>query len=329
MTQPLASDSPSTLRTVACFVRTVAFRGEVLPVFNTVASHPGAVPKPEPTWHLPSPPFRVPNPPSTVGVIAALALAALASPARAQTDYYNTDAGRPIRIEDAYPVERRAFEVQAAPLRLERSSAGVYHWGIEPELAYGILPRTQVEIGFPLAWIDAGAAGRTTGLAGIELSALHNLNVETAIPALGIAASVLLPAGGLGPEDAYASVKGIMTRTFRWARFHVNGEYTFGDEPEATAGDVPGVEELSRWMAGVAVDRTFPLRSMLITAEVFALEPMVEGGDVEWNTGAGVRYQLSPRWAVDGGAGRRLTGGDRAWYITFGSAYAFGLRWSR
>lgn len=264
-------------------------------------------------------------------LLAGLALemaAGFAQPAGGQTDYYNTDAGRPIQIEDAYPVERRAFEIQAAPLRLERSRGGVYHWGIEPELAFGILPRTQVEVGLPLAYVDAGVAGRTTGLAGVEVSALHNLNVETAIPALGVGASVLLPAGGLGPDKVYASAKGIVTRTFTWARFHLNGEYTFGSSLDADA-ESAGVAELSRWMAGAAIDRTFPLRSMLITGEVFAREPLRDGDDIEWNAGAGLRYQLNPRWALDGGVGRGLTGDDRAWYGTFGTAFAFGLPWGR
>src|SRR5688572_23274403 len=46
------------------------------------------------------------------------------SPAAAQTDYYNIDSGRPVRIEDAYPVERYAFEAQVAPLRMERRDDG-------------------------------------------------------------------------------------------------------------------------------------------------------------------------------------------------------------
>jgi hypothetical protein len=266
------------------------------------------------------------------GLAIVSALVAAAAPLAAQTDYYNTDAGRPVQIEDAYPVERRAFEIQAAPLRLERAGRGVYHWGIEPEIAFGILPRTQVELGLPLAFIDAGATGRTSGLAGVDLSVLHNLNVETSIPALGIAASVLLPAGNLGPDEAHASVKGIATRTFRWARFHVNAEYTFGSELPAAAGDGSvgsGAVEISRWMAGVAVDKTFPLRSALFTAEIFAREPLRVGENVEWNAGVGARYQFRPRWALDGGVGRRLTGDDRAWYVTFGSAYAFGLPWRR
>lgn len=261
------------------------------------------------------------------------AVVMLASAVHAQTDYYNTDAGRPLQIEDAYPVERRAFEIQAAPLRLERARAGVYRWGIEPELAFGILPRTQVELGAPLAFVDGGPDQRTSGLAGLELSALHNLNVETALPALAVGASVLLPVGGLGPDKTYASVKALMTRTFSWARFHVNGEYTFGsrgaDAGGVTTGRDAGAVELSRWIAGVAVDHTYPLKSLLIGGEVFVREALLDGDDVEWNAGVGLRYQLSPRLALDGGLGRRLTGDDRAWYLTVGTAYAFGLPWSR
>jgi hypothetical protein len=37
----------------------------------------------------------------------------------AQTDFYNTSAGRPVRIEDAVPVEYRAVELNMAPLRLD------------------------------------------------------------------------------------------------------------------------------------------------------------------------------------------------------------------
>jgi hypothetical protein len=251
---------------------------------------------------------------------------ALVSTASAQTDYYNTDAGRPLTVEDAYPVERRGVELQLAPLRVERARGGVYTWAIEPEVAIGLLPRTQMEIGFPLAYVDAGIAGRSSGLAGIELSMLHNLNVETSIPALAIVGDVLLPAGGLGPDQAFASVKGIVTKTFGWARIHANASYTFGGAPEP--GD-SGLEELSRWMGGVSVDKTFPLRSILISGEVVAQEPIAEGDALRWSTGVGTRYQFTPRWALDAGLGYELTGDDRPWSVTIGGAYAFGLPWRR
>lgn len=267
-----------------------------------------------------------------LAIVAALAVGGGFAALAAQTDYYNTDTGRPITVEDAYAVERYAFELQLAPVRLERSREGVYNWGIEPEIAYGILPRTQLEIGAPLAYADVGAAGKRSGLAGIDVSVLHNLNVETrTLPALGIAAEVLAPVGGLAPERAYASAKGMLTRTYRWARFHVNGQYTFGQGPQpsdggraATGG--PGAVELSRWLAGLAVDRTYPLTAMLVTAEVFARQPIHNDEDVEWNVGGGVRYQLDPHFALDAGVGKRLTGEDRSWFVTFGLARAFGIR---
>ena len=262
-----------------------------------------------------------------------LALALTARAALAQTDYYNTDAGRPILIEDAYPVEFRGIELQLAPLRLERIRAGAYHWGLEPELAIGILPRTQIELGVPLAHVEAGGRQRS-GVAGIELSALHNLNVETRIPALGIGAEVLFPVGPLAPGETYASVKGLATKTFRFARFHANAQYTFGKAADVTEVVTPpnpppleGPVEVSRWLAGVAVDRTFPLRSLLVTAEVHAAQPLHADEALEWTVGGGWRYQYDPRWAIDAGVGRRVTGREPAWYATFGAAYAVGMPW--
>ncbi len=262
--------------------------------------------------------------PCSLAVVCVL-ISGTARPAAAQTDFYNTDKGRPIEIEDAYPTERYAFEAQLAPVRLERADGGVYNWGLEPELTYGLLPRTHVEIGVPLAFIDGGPAGRRSGVAGLDISVLHNLNVEsTSLPAFGLLGELQLPVGGLAPDQTYFSVKGIATRTYGWARFHVNGQYTFGRQPESgTAGSVPS---LSRWMAGLAVDKTYPLRSMLVTAELFARRPLPTSEDVELNAGAGIRYQLSPRFAVDAGLGRRLTGNDQGWFVTFGTALAFGIR---
>ena len=258
------------------------------------------------------------------GTIAAALLVGLMAPAAgAQTDYYNTDRGRPLRTEDAYPVERRAFEIQAAPLRLERASGGAYSWGFEPEIAFGIAPRTHIEAGVPLAFIDAGGV-RRSGLTGLHLSVLHNLNVETSIPALGVAASAAFPVGALASDETYISLKGIATRTLSWARFHANAEYTIGDEPAAENG---GVIEASRWMAGLSVDKTFPLKSLLLGGEVVAEQPLEENEDVVLSGAIGTRYQLTPRWAVDAGLGKRLTGDGRSWFITLGSAYAFGLPW--
>ncbi|HUQ47046.1 MAG TPA: transporter [Gemmatimonadaceae bacterium] len=253
-----------------------------------------------------------------------------ATAAHAQTDFYNTDAGRPLTIEDASATERYAFELQLAPLRLERGRGGVYSWGVEPELAYGILPRTQLEIGAPLAYVDASGSSKRFGLAGLDVSLLHNLNVETAIPALAIAGDVLLPVGRFAPDAPVFSAKGIATRTLRWARFHINGQYSFGDADDETASsnvtELGHGAELSRWLAGISVDRTFPLKSTLIGAEVFARKPLNTGGKTAWNAAVGIRKQLSPTFNIDAGVGKQLSGDDRSWFATFGLAHAFAVR---
>jgi hypothetical protein len=255
--------------------------------------------------------------------LAAAVITASAGPAPAQTDYYNTDAGRPVLIEDAYPVERYAFELQVAPLRMERNDDGAYHWEFEPELAYGIFQGTQLEVGVHLDATDQEEGGRSLGLGGIEIAALHNLNLETAaFPAFALAAEVLLPVGAFAPDGVYPSFKGIATRTFRWMRIHLNAAYTAGSTPDIDEL----TDELSRWMAGFAVDRTYPLRGALFIANVYVEDPMREAADLEWAVEAGSRYQLDPFVALDIGIGRRFTGADPAWFLTVGAARTFGIR---
>jgi hypothetical protein len=210
---------------------------------------------------------------------------------------------------------------------VERIDGGSYVWTIEPDLAYGILPRTQLEIGFPIVFRDIanGAGDGAWGGGGIDISLLHNLNTETALPAFAVAADLLVPAGGFGPVDPFASAKAIATKTFRFARIHVNGQYTFGEE--ADEADFARTEEVSRWLAGVAIDRAFPLRALLLMGEVVASQPIRDEEDVQWEVAAGLRYQHSPRLALDAGVGRRLSGDHRATWLNVGAAYAIGLPW--
>ena len=274
-------------------------------------------------------------------LVASVLLASVGTPASragAQTDYYNTDRGRPVQIEDAYATERYAFELKLAPARVEWT-AGEATWDIEPEIAYGLLPRTHVEVGAPIAFTTTDLGARRSGMAGLELSLMHNLNVETrTLPALGLRADLLAPVGPLAPDRTYATFTGMLTRTFRPMRIHLNGQITAGAEPKIETSrpllDVVGTDDqtanaegLSRWLAGVAIDKTFPLRSVLLTAEFLARQPLARAtDDMELVAGAGMRMQVSPTLALDLGVGRRVDYSDGPWYATFGTAYSFGLR---
>jgi hypothetical protein len=271
----------------------------------------------------------------------AFALASLGTPATraaAQTDYYNTDRGRPVQIEDAYATERYAFELKLAPARIEWME-GEASGEIEPELAYGLLPRTHLEIGVPIEFRAAEGVTRRAGMAGLEVSLMHNLNTETrTLPAFGLRADVLAPVGQLAPDRTYATFTGMITRTFRAMRIHLNGQITAGAEPtfvpspssrQSARLEDPRVnaEGLSRWLAGVAIDKTLPLHSVLFTAELFGRRPLVDTvDDLELFAGAGMRIQGSPTLALDLGVGRRLNSKGGPWYVTFGTAYAFSVR---
>jgi len=266
---------------------------------------------------------------STRRIALAIALAmSAAGTLGAQTDLYNTSVGRPIRIEDAVPVEYRAVELNVAPVRFDFVSQDTRFWSLHPEATIGILPRTQLQLAMPLAYLDAPEIS-TRGVAGLDVSILHALNMETSIPALAVAGDISLPVGPLGGTATYGTVKAIVTRTLSWARFHGNvqvtaGPSTSGDGAATSAAD--DGRDLERWLAGIAVDKTFPFRSLLVTAETFAEQPINSGASVAWSAGGGLRYQLDPRWTLDAGIGRRFSGDNRAWYVTFGSAYSLGLR---
>jgi hypothetical protein len=247
-------------------------------------------------------------------------LGAPAAAAAAQTDWYNTDRGRPLLVEDAVAVERHAVELQVAPLRLSRHRDR-YEWGVEPEVAWGVLPRTQLEVGAPIVAEDRAGRSRTA-LAGVSVSALHALVTETlALPAIALAADVLLPVGGAGPDRTITTVGLLATRTTVHGRIHVNGRVALGGSRAADAA----VGEAARWFTGVALDRPLPLRSVLLAVEGYAFEPLAGGARTAAGVGTGVRVAVSPRLTLDTGVGRRFSGDDTAWSFTTGLALAFAV----
>lgn len=267
------------------------------------------------------------------GLVRMLALVATALAPQAlaaQTDYFNTDRGRPLQVQDATAIERYALELQAAPVRWSRAAGPHVVFAVEPELAYGIFPRTQVEVGLPVFMTDGFTAGPRNGVGAAHFAVLHALNVETlGLPALALEADVAVPVGDFGPQDLYASVGAIATRTTTLGRLHLNARWTRGPDVDVQdaryeGSAATGIEETSRWMAGVALDRALPLRSMLVGAEVVARQPGAAGTDVHWSSAVGVRVQLAPQWAMDAGVGRSF-GDDREWSFTVGAAWSFGL----
>ena len=148
--------------------------------------------------------------------------------AGAQTQYYNLDAGRPGRVEDAEVTARYSLGIDLAPLSVERLSGGTTRLRAEPKLTYGVLPFTDVELRLPIVRVapPTGSGARpATGLAGVALGGLHAFNLETpSLPALAAGGEIAFPVGGaLAAPHASFLGKVVATKTTSIGRFHFNG----------------------------------------------------------------------------------------------------------
>jgi hypothetical protein len=235
------------------------------------------------------------------------------APAFAQTDFYNLDKERPLRVEDAFATKRWAFEVQASPFTLSQDRDGVLRYQPAVELKHGILPGVETSVGVHLDRTRDGTETRTR-LGEVELSALANLWVEgAALPALGVRVTGHLPTES--DHDASVEVKGILTRTLTGpVRAHLNGAVVLGDDASED------------WWTGAALDWVLPFHHTLLLVEGWVSEP-AGGGDRTVHSTAGVRYQLSPTFVLDAGVGRGWSGDLRQdWTLTLGVTHEFGVR---
>lgn len=245
---------------------------------------------------------------------------AATAPAAAQIDYRNLDDERPVATEDAYPIERYAFEL-TAPYRYEAEAEGSKLHLIAPEIAYGLFPNAEFGLEAPLAAVDDGP-DTDWGLAGLRAFAFYNLNTESPVlPAFSLRGDLSLPVGSLAGDATRFTLKGIATRTWGRTRFHLNLARSFGSEDGLAAA-----EPANRWAYSLAADRTLFRESVLLIGEVAATEAL-RGAPTEVNASVGARLQWAPTLVLDAGITRRLrhgVGPDFA--LTLGLSHAFALR---
>jgi hypothetical protein len=246
-------------------------------------------------------------------------VALIAAPAAAQIDYRNLDDERPVAVEDAYPLERYAFELLGG-YRFARIPGGGGLHLLVPELSYGVARAASIGVKAPLAITTRRGAG-DLGLAGVRLFGLCNLTTERpSLPGLALRLDATLPVGGEAGHGAGGMIQALATRSFGRNRLHVNaGAALF------QAAD-PGVaEEIPRWRAGLAVDRTLIRSSILLLAAVTA-EQETSGAATTLTAAAGFRRQLTPALVVDAGISWAVEQGARPLPgLTVGLSHAFAI----
>lgn len=251
---------------------------------------------------------------------AALAAAVFFVPhiATAQIDYRNLDDDRPTAVEDAYAIERYAFEF-LLPHLMTRAPGSATTYAFVPELAYGIASGMHVGLKMPVI-NGEGPTARRWEIGGLRAFALYNANTEgPLLPALALRVDGFFPVGSSGGDVTRGEVKLIATRSFGRNRLHLNAAVGIG--PDASG---PAVEGASRWWYGAALDHTVFRKSVLLVGEVYARRNAA-AAPVEVNTSVGLRWQWTTSAVLDIGVSRRLraTGPDFA--LTFGVSKAFGI----
>jgi hypothetical protein len=181
--------------------------------------------------------------------MAIVALSALPALAIAQ-GYYNLDAGRPGRIEDASPTERHELELQLLSLRFEQFASGAQRWRTDAKIAYGVAPFTEVELRVPLLVVNPHVPGSpvTAGIGGVAIGGLHALTIETgAIPSLAVAGEWSAPVGDLAAPVGSYSAKLLGSKSFSFGRVHANVGYgswsvrpSSGGTPGCPSSPAPG-----------------------------------------------------------------------------------------
>lgn len=254
--------------------------------------------------------------------VAALATSLLATAipdaAASQTDFYNLDKDRPLRVEDAYATKRYAFELKGSPLTLSQDRDRTLRYRPELELKHGLLPGLEVSAGAKLG-ADRPAVGGTQRIdTDLELSSLLNLTVETRwLPALAVRVTGHLPLEG--DHGSTVELRGLASRTIGGpVRAHLNGGWVLGDDAR------------EEWWAGLALDYVLPFRHTLFLAETYLAEmaeTAPETSSTRVHSTVGLRYQASPVLAMDAGIGRSWTGSPATdWMITMGLTYEFAVR---
>jgi hypothetical protein len=222
-------------------------------------------------------------------LLAAILAAASPASVAAQTDYRNLDDERPLVTEDAYTLERGAFEVMF-PYTLERSGAGDLHAHLlSPELGLG-LDNAQLSFKWPLVFESDGAFRSL----GPRLGILYNpFTQPRGWPAFALRVDGALIEGADGASDARVTGKAILTRSLGVTRLHANLAFTAGPESPAS-----GIEFPPRTTYALAIDHTLWRRSLWLGAEVGGVQ-MTAGATTDLLLGAGLRWQWTPVDVVD------------------------------
>ena len=157
-------------------------------------------------------------------VLSSLALVGII-PATQAIDHSNLDAGRPLRMEDPYPIAIGEVTFETG-LRYANERHARDRGSLPVEILYGAYSGLQLGIGSEI-FTDPRTIDGQEKSGDLHVSALYNFNQETlTLPALGIKGTLNLPTG-VRSSGMDFEVKGLVTKSFNRLSLHFNPAYEF------------------------------------------------------------------------------------------------------
>jgi hypothetical protein len=217
-------------------------------------------------------------------------------------DHNNLDEGRPLRLEDAYPIAYGALSAETgARVRLKRKSPDRVAFPME--LLYGAYWNLQLGLGSTVA-TEPHAMDETEKSGDLRTFALYNFNQETLrLPAFAAKLSLDFPTG-VHSRGVDTELKGIVTRSLGPSRAHVNVGYEFVGH--AGDGDRSGRYEL---VLGAQYPVGFPdFVNTTVLADIFTQQSVHAGESNPTGVEVGIRKQIAPLTVLDVGIGTEFAG---------------------
>ena len=252
-------------------------------------------------------------------LVFGLALLVGLPPTVSAIDHDNLDEGRPLRLEDAYPIAAGEWALETgAGLSAQRKSRSR---GIFPvEILYGLVPNFQVSLGTMLLTDPKRVEGQTKS-ADLQLSGLYNFNQETlSLPALGVRFTLNLPTG-TESSGADFRIKGLVTKSIGRLSVHLNPVF------EVLSGTKP-VERDGRYE--LALGASYPVGApkhtlTTLLGDVFTEQAPRRGDPQIVGVEIGVRRQWTPWTVLDAGVGTEFAGpANRSdFFVTVGLSVGF------
>jgi len=212
----------------------------------------------------------------------------------AQEDFRSLDAGRPLKVTDAYPKKYLELEFQFG-LQGSWTEGGRRLFEGVLQLEMGVLRNLEIGAGLQVATQNDST---TSGLESVEVEVLYNFRHEGwTWPGVAIQVSAEAPTGSdLSRENWAWGADLLLTRSFaNRLRIHVNGGYAVASQAD---GD-------DYWRGGVAFDIPMGFSSRLIMGDLYAEVPVGTGPTRAWAE-LGTRVQVSNLTVIDVGLATRL-----------------------